>query len=264
MWYDGSHDDGSYDTTAQHVFFGAGVYTIDAWAIDDAGLPSQVFLQRTVVVHAAAACDPGAPLSVEVAPQAAVYDIRLNNPGCTDVKVPSLTVHLPAGFSIQPGETQQQLHSIADPVASDAGRTLAWPDIDILMPKDNAPVTLRLWWQDRPAAPGTYPSQVVLDTGAGQIVVDAPIVVGLERAEVAAFGALDRGVAVADGVLGGAGGGDLAIVLLGRDQLADDEAADRADDGRRHPPPDRGVGARGRVDQAERRQHDQGSQRRDR
>ena len=178
MWYDGSHDDGTYPTTAQHVFFGAGVYTIAAWAIDDVGLPSNVFLQRTVVVHGAAACDPGALLSAQVEPQGEVYDIHVNNPGCTDVKVSSLTVHLSPGFAIEPGETQQQLHFIADPVASDAGRTLTWHGIDILMPQDNAPVTVRLWWQNRPTAPGTYPSQVVLDTSAGRIVVDAPIVVG--------------------------------------------------------------------------------------
>jgi hypothetical protein len=177
MWYDGSHDDGTYATTAQHVFYGAGVYSIAAWVIDDVGLPSRRFLQRTVVVHGAAACDPGAPLSAQVDPQGEVYDVRLNNPGCTDVKVSSLTVHLSPGFSVQPGQTQQQLHFIADPVASDGGRTLTWPGIDILLPQDNAPVALRLWWQERPTTPGTYPSQVVLETGTGQVVVDAPIVV---------------------------------------------------------------------------------------
>jgi hypothetical protein len=178
LWYDGSRDDGTYPTTTQHVFYGAGVYTMAAWAVDDLGLPSPRLLQRTVVVHGAAGCDPGAPLSLQLDPQGEVYDIRLNNPGCTDVKVSNLTVHLSPGFSVQPGSTQQQLHVIADPVASDGGGTLTWRGIDILMPQDNAPVALRLWWQTRPTAPGTYPSQVVLDTNAGPLVADAPIVVG--------------------------------------------------------------------------------------
>ena len=176
LWYDGSRDDGTYPLTASHVFYGAGVYTIAAWVIDDLGLPSPKLLQRTIVVHGAAACDPGAPLSVQVVPDSTVYDVHLNNPGCTDVKVASMTVHLAPGFSIVPGETQQQLHFIDDPVVSDGGQTLTWPDIGIVLPQDNAPVMLRLWWQDTPTAPGTYPSRVVLETNAGQVVVDAPIV----------------------------------------------------------------------------------------
>ena len=156
-WYDGSHDDGTYQTTASHVFYGAGVYTIAAWVIDDIGLPSSVFRQRTIVVHGAEACDPGAPLSVRVVPDSAVYDVFLNNPGCTDVKVASMTVHLAPGFSIRPGETQQQLHFIADPVVTDGGQTLTWPDLGFVMPQANAPVQLRLWWQDTPTAPGTLP-----------------------------------------------------------------------------------------------------------
>ena len=124
-WYDGSHDDGTYGTTASHVFYGAGVYTIAAWVINDRGLPSPVLRQRTIVVHGAEACDPGAPLSVRVVPDSAVYDVFLNNPGCTDVKVASMTVQLAPGFSIRPGETQQQLHFIDDPVVTDGGRTLA-------------------------------------------------------------------------------------------------------------------------------------------
>ena len=87
-----------------------------------------------------------------------------------------MTVHLAPGFSIRPGWTQEQFESLPDPVASDASQTLTWPGIDIQMVQDYVPERVRLWWAGRPA-PGTYPSTVVLDTSAGQVVVDTPIVV---------------------------------------------------------------------------------------
>ena len=188
MWYDGSHEDGTYERRPARVLRRRRVATIAAWVIDDAGLPSQAFLQRTVVVHAAAACDPGAPLLGRGRSPGSGLRHQPEQPGLRGRqglepdRAPPCRVLDPAGPDPAAAPPTSPIRS-----PRDACQASAWPGIDILMPK----TTRRrpCGWVAGPAgSAGHVPVPGGARHGGGQIVVARRSWSGRQPARSPGFG----------------------------------------------------------------------------
>jgi hypothetical protein len=179
-WGDGSHDIGPGPLSTYHAYYPAGVFELQASAIDNLGLGATNTLTKTIIVHSGEPCEPGAPPTVSFDRTFSwqVYSITLDNPGCSDVSVNGISIRLPSGFSLQPGSTQRNLVFVPDPVASDGGQTLTYPAqaANVVLPAAHAPIAFRFFWGSTPSA-GTYDSRVTVDTSAGVISTTAPITV---------------------------------------------------------------------------------------
>ena len=159
-WGDGSKDSGPGPLSTFHTYY-AGVFELTASAIDNLGLATNS-LTKTIVVHSGQPCEPGALPTVSFDSHFSwqVYWITLENPGCSDVTVDSITIDLPPGFSVQPGSTRRTLVFVPDPVASDGGQTLTFPTPQFVLPGAHAPVWLRFYWgSTRRPAPTTRSSR---------------------------------------------------------------------------------------------------------